>query len=244
MSVEQQIKPCVLLIATRKYVRFVPELVRQLDRWFLPKHEIAITIFSDQQMLPRTTMRVQMVWAKIESYKFPYATLYRYKIFSQYSEYLRKYSHLYYMDVDMGILDEIGDEFLVDGLLAIKHPGTYAAKRWGSPNTDKRSTAYLAPEFQKTYFCGGVQGGEANKYLEACKTLAANIETDEKNKVMAEWHDETHWNKYVNEHPKYVTELSPAYCMPESEEDQKNWGLSEFKPKIIALNKNHEEVRL
>lgn len=184
-----------------------------------------------------------MVWTKIDDYRFPYATLYRYKIFLRYSEYLKKFSHLYYMDVDMGIVDEIGDEFLVDGLLAVQHPGTYTTNRWGSPNTNPKSTAYIPQEFQKRYFCGGVQGGSVHKYLEACKTLAENISTDEKNNVMAEWHDETHWNKYVNEHPKIVTELSPSYCMPESEEHRVNWGLKQFKPKIIALNKNHEEIR-
>lgn len=243
MSVEQQIKPCVLLIATRKYVRFLPDIVRQLDRWFMPTQEIAITIFSDQYIIPKTTKRVQMVWTRIEELRWPYATLYRYKIFARYSEYLMKFSHLYYMDVDMGIVDTIGDEFLVDGLLAIRHPGCYAEDRWGSPNTDRRSTAYLPKEEQKHYYCGGVQGGYAPMYLHTCQKMAEDIDLDEKNKVMAEWHDETHWNKAVNQNMHIVTEFSPAYCMPESKEHQESWGLKQFKPKIIALNKNHAEIR-
>lgn len=243
MSVEQQIKPAILLIATGKYSQFVEPLIRKIDKWFMPHREIAVVVFSPYQILPRTTSRVNMVWTKIEDYRWPYATLYRYKIFSNISEYLRKFTHLYYMDVDMNIIDEIGDEFLVNGLLAIRHPGCYAADRWGSPNTDPISTAYLPISEQQHYYCGGVQGGLAEMYLKVAKQLAENIDIDEKNRVMAEWHDETHWNKAISQNMHMVTELSPAYCMPESVEARMSWGLSEFKPKILALDKNHAEIR-
>lgn len=202
-----------------------------------------IVLFTDQHLY--IDSRISINHYIIPEYKFPEATLYRYKIFGKQSIALReKFSHLLYMDVDMGIEKKIGEEFIVDGLVAVRHPGTYATDRWGSPNNPKESTSWFPEEKRKHYYCGGVQGGATVKYLVACDILSENIAEDEKNKVMAEWHDETHWNKYVHyERPGTVTELSPSYCMPEPILFRKNWGLSEFEPKIIALEKNHKEIR-
>ncbi len=234
----------VLLIATRKYKRFIPEIVTQIDRHFLPTEEIGIMIFADEPMYPRTTKRVTISYQRISELGFPLATLYRYRIFSGISEYLKKFSHLLYLDVDMAIEQDIhSEEMFGDGLTAVLHPGCYKEKRWGSPNTDSRSTAYLEKDKQQQYVCGGVQGGATDAYLQACHILSANISEDEKNGVMAEWHDETHWNKYISEGRSEVKILSPAYCMPETRTTQELWGLSEFVPKIIALNKNHAEMR-
>lgn len=233
----------MLLIATRKYTRFIPEVVRQLDRWFMPNREISVMIFSDQYMQPKTTLRTTIIWTKIEDYKFPYATLYRYKMFSQVSSFLEKFSHLFYSDVDMGYVDEIGDEFLVNGLLAIKHPGFFHGG-WGSSNNPQTSSSWFPEHMRKQYYCGGVQGGKTEFYLKACKDLAARIKQDESNGVMAEYHDETHWNKYTNcDHPDIVTVLGSEYCMVEEEHLRKAWKIDHLKPKIIALKKNHEEVR-
>lgn len=239
-----KVNPNVMLIATRKYKQFVPDMVRYLDRHFLPKHEIAITVFADELMQFQTTKRVQMVWTRIGKLGWPYATLYRYEIFSKFTEYLKKFSHLYYLDVDMALEDDVNDEFLVDGLIAVRHPGCYASDRWGSPNNPQRSTSWFPEDKRKHYYCGGVQGGKSEHYIEAINILAKRIKEDESKNVMAEWHDETHWNWYTNFHkPELVTELSPAYCMPQKKQHQIDWGLSEFQPKIIALDKNHKEIR-
>lgn len=245
MPKRDNIKFCCLLIATRKYKQFLPAIIDQIDKFFLPGREIAIMIFSDDHLPPITTSaRTQIVWTRIESLAFPYATLYRYKIFSRYSEYLKKFTNLLYLDVDMGIVDKIGDEVIVDGLLAVEHPGCYAEKRWGSPNNPEKSTSSFPAEHRKTYYCGGVQGGSSKEYLAACKVMAERIEEDEKNKVMAEWHDETHWNKITSyDKPDLVTSLSPSYCMPEPIKHRKDWGLSSFEPKIIALDKDHKSIR-
>lgn len=234
----------ILLIATRKYKQFIPNIVRKIDKHVLLDQEIGVVIFSDEQVFPRTTNRLTLSWSKIPDSPWPAPTLHRYKFFSGISEYIKKFPHLLYVDVDMDIVEDVGDEIITNGLLAIRHPGTYATDRWGSPGNKRESTSWFPEEFRRHYYCGGVQGGAAEYYLEACKTLAARIEEDERNSVMAEWHDETHWNKWCNyDQPSIVTELPPSYCMPENKETQVLWGLGEFVPKIIALDKNHAEMR-
>ena len=87
---------------------------------------------------------------------------------------------------------------------------------------------------QNKYYAGGFQGGKTDIYLKACETMASDIETDEKNGVMAVWHDESHWNQYLYLHEH--KELSPSYCYPES------WKLP-FPKKLLALDKNHADIR-
>ena len=64
--------------------------------------------------------------------------------------------------------------------------------------------------------------------------LQNNIDKDLIKEYIAIWHDESHLNRYfINNPPK---KLSPSYCYPES------WNLP-FERKILALDKNHSELR-
>lgn len=246
MPQQQQIRPCVLLIATRRYKQFVPSIVRAIDRFFLPNHEVAVMIFSDEMIQPNTSARLQMVWTKINSMGWPYATLYRYKIFNQFSEYLKKFSHLYYMDVDMDIVSEVGDEIISDGLVVTRHPGFYGLGGWGSHNVNPSSTAYIpAEEYAKlNYYAGGFQGGSANAFLKMCKELDDKIDDDHKRGVIAEHNDESHMNCYLWSHPEVEKrELTPQYCMVQQEYLRKNWKIDHLPVSIIALDKNHAEMR-
>lgn len=233
----------VLLIATRKYKSFVRPLLEQIDKFFLPKEELTVFLFTDEEFIyDKNDYNFLINQSWIPSYGFPDATLKRYSIFNDNAELMKECSHIFYLDVDMGIVATIGNEFLVDGLLAVRHPGTYATDRWGSPNTDEKSTAWFPAEFRKHYYCGGVQGGSTQHYLDACRVLSVNIAQDSFRNVLAEWHDETHWNWYTNFlKPELVTELSPSYCIPGKHKEA--WGLAEFESKIIALDKNHAEIR-
>lgn len=233
----------LLLIATRKYKQFVRPLLEQIDKFFLPKEHITVFLFTDEEYIHHPDdYDFEIKQYQIQPFGFPEATLLRYATFMRIEKELRECSHVYYMDVDMEIVSPIGEEILVDGLLAVRHPGTYATDRWGSPNNPKESASWFPEQYRKHYYCGGVQGGKTKHYLEACKVLSERIEEDANKGIMAEWHDETHWNRYTNfDHPELVTELSPSYCIPGKNKEA--WGLSEFESKIIALDKNHAEIR-
>jgi histo-blood group ABO system transferase len=139
----------------------------------------------------------------------------------------------------------IGDEILPkaqnEGLVATAHPGFYTGG--GSFCDDKRSTAYTAPELRGRYYAGGFQGGRTEDYLEAALFMAGNIQQDEDNGVMAEWHDEMHWNRLCALIKSTVKELSPSYCMVEQKELRSKWGIDHLPVKLVALAKNHEEMR-
>ena len=65
--------------------------------------------------------------------------------------------------------------------------------------------------------------------------IKKNIDIDLNNNIIAVWHDESHLNRYFIDNKPEI-ELSPSYCYPE------NWNLP-FEKKLIALDKNHNEIR-
>ena len=71
------------------------------------------------------------------------------------------------------------------------------------------------------------------------ETIVANIEKDFENDLIAVWHDESHMNRYLIDNPPTLS-LTPSYCF--AEEQMKNPQYP-YEPKIIALKKNHDELR-
>lgn len=242
MQKQQQIG--VLIISTRKYKQFVQSLITQIDEYFLPEHKKVIFVFTDEYQ-PGLTSSHTIVQRIIPDYKFPYATLYRYLVFSQNEDELKRCSHLFYLDADMAVVKTVGNEFLTDGLVIVRHPGFYVNDGWGDSNNPPESKSYLPKEKRRHYYCGGVQGGESETYLMACKFMANGIAQDDANGIKAEWNDETFWNHYIHTQttPEMLTEFTPSYCMVQQPHLQSAWGLTGLDKKIIALEKNHEEIR-
>jgi len=61
------------------------------------------------------------------------------------------------------------------------------------------------------------------------------VDEDMDKNLIAVWHDESHYNRYlIDTPPTHI--LSPSYCYPES------WRLP-FEKKLLALDKNHREMR-
>jgi len=235
----------ILLISTNKYHVFLQPLIDSIKKYFFVNNEVTIYLFTDSINDLHGDERVNVVQSIIPSYKFPYATLYRYKIFSEAAD-LIKTDYIFYSDVDMLFVDHVGEEILpsdeqfgINGLTATLHPGFY--KGGGSWCTDVRSNAYVQPEYRKKYYAGGFQGGKKVDYLMACQQLAKNISIDYEHHIMAEWHDESHWNKWVSYRPIKI--LDPSYCMVEQEDLRVLWGIDHLSPKLIALKKEHKEIR-
>jgi hypothetical protein len=72
--------------------------------------------------------------------------------------------------------------------------------------------------------------------------MKMNINEDESNGVLATWHDESHWNRYLTIYPPTKV-LGPEYCYPDVPNDyyRDKWraaGLGEVQPKILALTKD------
>jgi histo-blood group ABO system transferase len=155
-------------------------------------------------------------------------------------DFISQFDYCYYFDVDMGIVDKVGDEILSD-LVATQHPyQTFYPKEQRSYDKNSKSLAYVAPgEEGENYYAGGFNGGSTKCFLEMSEVIADRVNKDLENGVIALWHDESHMNRYLIDNPPTLS-LTPSYCF--AEEQMKNPQYP-YEPKIIALKKNHDELR-
>jgi len=234
---EKQKKVGLLIVATGKYIQWMQPLIDSADKHFLPDQEVIYFVFSDCKMHlydNEVNLKSQrsIIMLQHERLGWPHDTMMRPAVYYRYREFLSRMDYLFATDVDMLFVDTVGNEIL-GNLVATQHPG-FVGKR-GTYETRRSSAAYVAPYEGTCYFAGGFNGGTAKEYLKLCKTVTDNIEKDRVNNIIAVWHDESHINRYFIDNPPDVI-LSPSYCYPES------WHLP-YKKRLLALDKNHAEVR-
>ena len=236
-------KICILTIATNKYIQFVERLLDNIEENFLNGHEIKCLLFTDHEVETSDNVKV----CKIDHESWPMPTLKRYNYFMKESEFISQFDYCYYFDVDMAIVDKVGDEVLSD-LVATKHPGqSFYNINDMTYDRNQNSLAYVPYGEGETYYAGGFNGGKTEDFLKMSKVISERVNTDLQNGVIALWHDESHMNRYMIDNPPTLS-LSPSYCYPEAAlKNPEGWVLSsnfpDIKPKILALDKNHIKLR-
>lgn len=233
------------------YWPYIKQVIEDCNKYFLTDrtlgHKVDYFLWTD---IPEGTNYGATVFPT-EPVEWPMPTLMRYHLFLQQEELLKEYDYIFYMDADMRVVDFIDNEILGDGLTAAQHP-MYALRHqyWNPYEPNPESAAYIKQPgrliqnddgkqmFQPLYLAGGFQGGTSSSFIKAMKAMKKGIDKDFMNNYMARWNDESHWNKYLYDHPPSVV-LSPAYIYPDSllkEYYIPLWG-QDYKPKIITLTK-------
>ena len=90
---------------------------------------------------------------------------------------------IYYLDVDMKILKNIGNEILPNKdnpLVGTYHPGFYYSNnKNGALEKNIKSTAYVDEnEYIDKYIAGGFNGGITHYFLEMAKNIQNKINID------------------------------------------------------------------
>lgn len=220
----------LLIIATNKYIQFLQPLIESADKYFLPNQEVTYFIFTNQEL--NLDSKRNIITTNIEHKEWPWMTLGRYQIFSDNSNILSDMDYLYYCDADMKFLDIVGNEILSDRV-ATQHCGYYGVR--GTPETNPKSLAYVSPDEEMQYLAGGFNGGSSEEYLKMSKVLSDRINDDFSRGLIAVWHDESHMNRYfIDNKPTLI--LDPGYCFHEG-------STRPFKKRLLALSKNHTEIR-
>jgi histo-blood group ABO system transferase len=217
------------VIATGKYINFLEQFVESARRLFLCACDLSIFVFADAELVEE-----DLVWYPARHRPWPLVTLYRYKTMLQARKPLLECDYVFYCDVDCYFDGRVRDE-VFGGLVAVEHPG-FAGRPRASFTYEKNplSTACVLPHEGTRYYAGGFQGGESRRYVAAMERMAKSIEIDAERGLMAVWHDESHWNRYLIDHQPDVV-LSPLYCSPDT------WNVEGRK--IVAITKDHAEVR-
>ena len=163
---------------------------------------------------------------------YPNETLFRYQTILKARWKLEEFDQIFFADADMLFVAPVGDIYS-DGLVATLHPGYIGRK--GTPEYRPESMAFCSTN--ERYFCGGFQGGDAMTYIRAMEEMAQNISIDDRRGITAVWHDESHWNKYLETKVKPKKVLTPSYCYPEGYEGKWGWAANEYPPILMALDK-------
>ncbi len=195
-------KFAIILIATggEKYLRYATPLIQSLFL-FLPSHDVIL--FTDSKE-PFDAIKVHQ-----PSLGWPRATLMRYHAMLKQRELLLQYEQVFYMDIDMRVCSKIDlGDIVSKGITAVIHPG-YP----GSFERRRESTAFV--EGNPPYYQGCFVGGDTRTFLEMCEVITKNIDADNDKGIVAVWHDESHLNRYLSEHPPAKV-LPPSYCYPEN----------------------------
>jgi|TARA_B100000035_G_scaffold127553_1_gene108470 histo-blood group ABO system transferase len=229
-------KICILTIATNKYIQFVERLYNNLEENFLNGHELECLLFTEHDVETSDNVKV----SKIDHEPWPMPTLKRYNYFVKEKEYISKFDYCYYFDVDMGIVEKVGDEVLGD-LVATMHPyQSLYPKESRSYDRNPNSLAFVPPgEEGENYYAGGFNGGKTECFLKMAEVIADRVNQDLEKDVIALWHDESQMNRYLIDNPPTLS-LTPTYCFAEEQMGNPNYP---YEPKIIALKKNHNELR-
>lgn len=221
----------IFLIATGKYIKYSYSLCDEIQKFFLPDKKKTVYLFTDSDEVPSCVEKVYQ-----EHKPFPYPTLMRYHIITDFCARNNiSHKYYYYLDVDMKIVDTVGDEVL-GKLVLTRHPGFYHKRtKHFELETKFLSRAYTPHRTAKFYYCGGFNGGA--DYLKMANTIRGWVDVDQKYGHVPMWHDECYLNAYANKHEPGVI-LSPSYCYPDVNIDIKKYGLQDLKPKILAVTKH------
>lgn len=224
----------LLVMATGKYIVFAEPLFNSARRYFCPGHQVTFFVFTDKYF-PPTDDVVCIYQAKLG---WPFDTLKRYHAYLGQRDLLAQQDYIYACDVDMLFVDTVGDEILGERVATLS-PGFVKESPFprvrGAYDTNPLSTACVRDDEGEFYFAGGFYGGTSEEFIKILETNVANIDIDLQNGIIAEWHDESHWNRYCIDHKPTII-LSPSYCYPE------NWQMPYHK-RLLALDKNHAELR-
>ena len=224
---------CLINIATNKYTRFVDNFYASCKQFFAPDQNVSYLLFTNHMDF-ETSVDVPVKKSYIEHKPFPEPTLKRYHYFLKEREYIESFDYAFYCDIDMQFMYPVTSNEICSDLTLTLHP-MIRTRELFTYEPRKESTAYIDVATEGDhYFCGGFNGGASKTFMQMSETIAKNIDTDEKNDIMAVWHDESHINRYaINNPPTKIID----WCVTDL-----HWSVTRVG-KLACLTKNHEEVR-
>jgi hypothetical protein len=217
----------ILYICTGKYKIFWKDFYLSCEKNFIPETEKHYFVFTDSPEIEfeQDNKNIHRIYQ--ENLGWPNNTMLRYEMFLKQKTAIEKTDFLIFFNANLLFLEKItaeeflpmGDKKLVGGL----HPAFY--------DKNTKSSACLNVKNWHYYYQGAINGGETREFIKVIERLRDNTRADLNKKIIALWHDESHWNKFLNEHQNIVKTLSPSFLYPE--------GFSlPFIPKILIRGKN------
>jgi len=240
-------KVAVVFIGTGKYLNFLPSWYERCEENFLPDMEKQYFVFTDGNV---PEVPDNAIVYPVEHLDWPYITLYRFDIINRAREEINKFDWLVFLDADMAVVDKVTPEEFFDNtgtksFFGVHHPCHFLKfpphnQPPGSFETNPLSTAKVPEDYDfSIYWQGCLWGGRVPDVIEMMNELHDRIMTDEKNNVIAVWHDESHLNGFYAQNKERVHTLGPEFAFPEVFADACN-----FQPKMVHLAKDNSKYHV
>jgi len=225
-------KAAISMVATGgvRYWRFLSPLIASLKQFF-PFNDVVVFTDSTEKF-----DAIKLYWPHMG---WPYCSFFRLHAILTQKELFSKYDQVFVMDPDMLVRSQITEEDVFsEGIAAVLHPSFV-----NDFERRPESTAFVAgnpPYYQACFY-----GGRTDIVLEMCEIIKRNIEIDEEHRIHAIIHDESHFNRYLVDHPPAKV-LSPAYAYPTLTKHlvhPETWmkgSIEDFIPKIEHLEKPNQ----
>lgn len=210
-------KVAVVYVCTGDYWRFWQGFRESAARHLLPGSQVAYFVFTDQHV-ERLSGADEVVAQ--DNLGWPLNTLYRFRMFLRLKDQLREFDRVVFFNANCEFRAPVSEHDLFgeeSDLIACRHPGFFDKPR--EQFTYERRTQSLACVQQGSiYVAGGLMGGSTEAFLTACTVIQRRIEQDFDLGLMALWHDESHWNAYIDQAisgGSRVHLLDPGFLFPE-----------------------------
>lgn len=234
-------KLAVIFIGTDKYLNFLPSWYVSCEEKLLPGHKKQYFVFTDGEMHD-TPDNISVY--KQEHQSWPFITLLRFDTILKAKNELQNYDWILFLDADMKVVDEITSEeiFTDKEYIGVHHPCHFLQmpphnQHPGAFETSELSLAGIVEEDDTSvYYQGCLWGGRVPEVIGMIEELQSRIQEDLDKNVIAQWHDESHLNKFYAENPDKVNVLSSAFAYPE---DFSSY--CDFSPKIVHLSKDNSK---
>ena len=227
----------ILYVALGRYDLFWPEFISSSRNHFCCNAERHWYVFTDSSAI---SPAVDVSVLHQDFLGWPFSTLYRYHLFRRICDELRDFDYVVFFNANALILGPIGLPEFFGGdpriqLVAGRHPACHQPSGFVYPFENRPSSrAYV--NAGSDYFQGCINAGRGSAFADMVDELSRAIDDDLKDGLIALWHDESHWNRYVlalrDLHPEAVHILESNFLHP----TDLDWQLPQ-PPRIIMRGK-------
>jgi len=238
-------KVSICFIGTGKYLNFLPKYYENIHQYFLPNSEKKFLVFTDGT----GDFPEDISTYPHEHVEWPYITLKRFEIIQKAKKEIEDTDWFVFIDADALVVNTVTEEEFFDDTkdyFGVHHPCHFLKmpphnQKYGAFETNSNSTAAIDKDNDdlSVYFQGCLWGGKVPQVINLIEELDRRVNIDLDNDVIAQWHDESHLNKFLIENKDNVNVLGPEFAYPEMFSQYCN-----FEPKIVHLSKNNSKYHV